>query len=568
MCGIIAVAGNTAGLNKASILQSISHRGPDASGWEKIGDTILGHTRLSIIDLDANANQPMKDSTSRYSMVFNGEIYNYRELAGQIAAPLKTKSDTEVLLELFVQKGLAALDELIGMFAFVIYDSLEKVVWAVRDRFGVKPCYYSHTNNTFIISSEIKTLWAAGITKEAHEATWSTYLCYGHYGSPNETFWKNIQSLPAGHWMKYDLPSRRLEIKKWYDLSNNNESRILINSKKNWLEAYNNLLKDAVSLRFRSDVPVGVTLSGGLDSSLLFSTINEVYGKNNAMQSFTFYANNKNYDENEWVKTLLRNSHMQANFVLLKADEVPNLAGQIARYQDEPYGGLPTIAYAKCFAAARAMNIPVILDGQGVDEAWAGYDYYRSQHPGFVQGTSQQISYANAISPEFSTLATAPKFQPEGSTALQKLQYRDITETKLPRALRFNDRISMMHSIELREPLLDHRLVEMAFHAPDHFKVQENQGKYLLRKLAEEKAGREIATAPKRPVQTPQREWLANELSWWVDETIDKISYLPVRHWFNKKEMQSLWSKYQAGQMDNSFFIWQWINTVLLFEED
>ena len=247
--------------------------------------------------------------------------------------------------------------------------------------------------------------------------------------------------------------------------------------------------------------------------------------------------------------------------VLLDYDLIPALIQKISFYQDEPFGGFPTLAYSLLFESAREKGIKVILDGQGMDEAWAGYDYYHNNSNSVIQGVSSSPVRPEVLLPEFSSFAEKESYERPFDNDLQNLQYRDLFYTKIPRALRFNDRISMMHSTELREPFLDYRLVELAFAQNAAMKFQDGQTKWLLRDLVKEYLGDAIALAPKRALQTPQREWIADELKPYFNEKIKAFSKLDF---VNEKSVMAIWEDYCKRNQDNSFYIWQWINYITL----
>lgn len=558
MCGIIGIVGENAQVNIAEqMLKTQQHRGPDANKIWSNQNIILGHNRLSIIDLNQNANQPMMSNCGRYTIVFNGEIYNYKELKLQLSDySFKTNSDTEVLLALYVKMGKDCLNELNGMFAFAIWDNYEQKLFAARDRFGVKPFYFTQYNNTLYFSSEIKTLWHSGQKKEKNLKVWSNYLSYGTYGLPNETFWKDIYQIEAGHFFEYKSNNQSVKTVKWYDFVGNisNYPKLTLDELR---ENYYYLLIDSIKLRFRADVPVGFNISGGLDSSALLALINKVYPEKNTIEAFTFYSNDQRYDELPWVKKMIQQTKNRLNECLLKVDEIPELVKKISYFQDEPFGGFPTLAYSNIFKKARENGVLVLLDGQGMDEAWAGYDYYQNSSGFVIQGTKKMPVRPEVISEGFFKLSKKEVYEKPFDDELQNLQFRDLFYTKIPRALRFNDRISMMYSTELREPFLDYRLVELAFAQDKSTKIKNGQSKWLLRELVKDFVNSEIALAPKRPLQTPQREWLSENLKEWVASEIEIIADLD---WFNKKNLMSELNNFFNGDNDSSFHIWQWIS--------
>jgi asparagine synthase (glutamine-hydrolysing) len=565
MCGIVGVIGhNSKSFQCEKMLEIQSHRGPDYAGKYYDNKCFLGHNRLSIIDLTEGANQPMSDQSNRYVIVFNGEIYNYLELKEQLKKEFTfvTNSDTEVLLLAYHKWGSAMLEKLNGMFAFAIWDKLEGKLFAARDRFGVKPFYFAFKDDHLLFSSEIKALWAAGVPKVKNEKVWAGFLVNASYGMPNETFWDGIYQLPGGCMFEMNAMNitNDLAVSKWYDFA----SRIMEmpeNTIDSFKDLYQTLLKESVELRFRADVSVAFNISGGLDSSTLLSMVNQLYPGNSNINAYTFLTGHPDYDETPWVRKMISLTKNPLNECLLTADEVEQRALKVSYHQDEPFGGLPTVAYSKIFEIARNQGSIVLLDGQGMDEAWAGYDYYVTGSGYKIQGMKSSPVRPEVLMPEFRDLALDENYATPFSDSLLNLQYRDLFYTKIPRALRFNDRISMMYSTELREPFLDYRLVELAFAQPLEVKIRDGQRKWMLREISREFLGSEIAYAPKRPLQTPQREWLACELK---DFTIDSVNLFSNQPWVNKKALQKLVDDYFKGNNDNSFYLWQWINLGLL----
>jgi asparagine synthase (glutamine-hydrolysing) len=560
MCGIAGIIGDYKSLQLDAMLASQCHRGPDSTGrFFDEGFAALGHNRLAIIDLSPQSNQPFLDSSGRYSLVFNGEIYNYIELKAELQGQytFKTESDTEVLLAAYLVYGAACLQKCNGMFSFAIWDNQDKKLFAARDRFGVKPFYYGLFNNTFYFSSEIKALHAGGIPKEPNENVWASYFAYGSYGMPNETFWSAIHQLQGGYFLEYE--NKKLTLKKWYCF----EEEVVKHSKNLTFEQakaqYVALLKDSINLRFRADVPVGFTISGGLDSSVLLALVN-LKEDDSKINAYTFYTNNLDYDELPWVEQMIAKTNNPLTTVLLQADEVPDLNREMVCQQDEPYGGIPTLAYAKIFEQARKDEVLVLLDGQGMDEQWAGYDYYTQENERIIQGITDSPFKTNMLSHSFLNKAEKPVYPKPFEDVILNKQYRDLFYTKIPRALRFNDRISMLFSTELREPFLDYRLVEFAFSLPLDFKIKNGITKLMLREIASEYLDENLVFAPKRPLQTPQREWLAEDLKEWVSQCFEGIKTSDFSDWFDLDELQEELDSYFMGNNQSSFHIWQCIS--------
>jgi len=560
MCGIAGIIGTYKEDNINKMLESQHHRGPDSKAkYFDPGFCTLGHNRLSIIDLSAESNQPFLDNSGRYIIAFNGEIYNYIEIKEGLEKQynFKTQSDTEVLLAAFIIYGKSCLEKLNGMFAFAIWDNLEKKLFAARDRFGVKPFYYSLCNNSFYFSSEIKALHAAGIAKQPNEKVWASYFAFGSYGMPDETFWSGIAQLPGGHLLEFE--NKKITIEQWYnfeeEISKQPENLTFEQAKKQYLR----LLKDSINLRFRADVSVGFNISGGLDSSVLLALVNQ-QEDNSKINAYTFYTNNSDYDELPWVEKMIAHTKNPLTKVLLQADEVPALSQKMQWQQDEPFGGIPTLAYAKIFQQARKDNVLVLLDGQGMDEQWAGYDYYTQNNEATIQGVHDSPYKIKMLSDSFLAKAEKPLYPKPFQDEVLNKQYRDLFYTKIPRALRFNDRISMAFSTELREPFLDHRLVEFAFSLPLEYKIKNGITKFILREIASEYYVSDLVYAPKRPLQTPQREWLATDLQEWVSTCFAELENSVYSNWFNKKFLQDEVKSYFDGNIQSSFHIWQCIS--------
>lgn len=564
MCGIAGIIGSKA--TKANILQMLEaqkHRGPDfTDSYVEENRLALGHNRLSIIDLSSNANQPFTSDCGNYIMVFNGEIYNYIELKKELEPKysFRTQSDTEVLLNSYKEWGSNCLDKFNGMFSIAIWNKNEQSFFAARDRFGVKPFYYYYNQSNFHFASEVKTILASGIEKVANDSVWSSFFTQGSYGLPNETFWKNIHQLPGGHYLT--LKNNVFQIGKWYSFENRIQS-LFHHVENNEEEYITNLLLKAINLRFRADVPVGFNLSGGLDSSTLLALIDQQNIDKSAVEAFTFVTNDDRYDELFWVKSMLENRPFHLNVCPIAASEIPDLSLKMSQHQMEPYGGIPTIAYSKIFQTARQKGVKVLLDGQGSDEAWAGYDYYINNSQSIVQGVTKSPFRTQVLDTDFAQKSAKIIYDKPFEDNLLNLQYRDLFFTKIPRALRFNDRVSMMHGTELREPFLDFELVEYVFSRPTDFKIKNGVQKWMLRKIAEQFLQKDLVLAPKRPLQTPQREWLTVDLKDWVRTEVESLYQ---NNWFNKKELETELHTFFNGDNESSFHIWQWINAAQILK--
>ena len=555
------------------MIASQHHRGPDADGLyvDPSGRAGLGHNRLSIIDLSAAGHQPMASHDGRLQLVFNGEIYNYLELRAELNDyPYHSRTDSEVILAAYERWGRACLDHFIGMFSFAIWDEREQRLFAARDRFGQKPLYYhQQPDGTLLIASEIAALHAAGVPACFDPVTWATYLTHGLKDHTERTFWKDIHSVPGGYTLTWE--NGKSKVACWYDVAERAgpgwDERPLEVVQEELLT----MLTDSVRLRFRSDVPVGINLSGGLDSSLLLGLVHAVQGPESDVKAFTFITGDERYDELPWVSQLLERTHHPSVICRLDPEDVPALAESVQAHQSEPFGGVPTLAYARLFERARAEGVIVLLDGQALDEQWAGYDYYQNALDGtvsgMVQGAKSSPVYPECLIPEFRALAepfVAPCPFPD---PLRNMQYRDVRYTKMPRALRFNDRVSMQSSTELRSPFLDHRLFELAFRQPVDHKIRDMTRKWLPRSIAGHLLPQGVVEAPKRPLQTPQREWLRGPLREWATACIDDGLEACGGAWLDADMVRAMWQSYCGGAGDNSFLIWQWISVGLIVKQ-
>lgn len=572
MCGISGWAGTGWKRDHLNaMVTALSHRGPDDTGFyvNSAGTIGLGHNRLSILDLSAAGHQPMTDSTGKVHLIFNGEIYNYLELRAEMPDyPYKSQTDSEVLLAAYQRWGESCLDHFVGMFAFILWDEEKQQLFASRDRFGIKPLFYHlEPNGSLLLASEIKALHAAGVDSEPDPVAWATYLADGLYHHSERTFWAGVQSLPPGG--KLTWQDGKLTVSHWYNLANKvteTDTRPVDTV----MQEYLALLEQSVAFRFRSDVPVGINLSGGLDSSILLSLVHQIQGPESDVKAFTFVTGDPAYDETPWVQQMLVQTRHPSILCLLTAGEVPALAESVQYHEDEPFGGIPTLAYARLFERARAEGVIVLLDGNGMDEQWAGYDYYQSalrgKFAGLVQGTKEKPMRPECLIPDFAAQAEKFPFPVASPDPVRNLQVRDIVYTKIPRATRFNDRISMRVSTELREPFLDHRLVELALRQPVERKIQGETRKFLLRKLAARLVPAGVVEAPKRPLQTPQREWLRGPLSKWTEVQIETALHAYGGTWLDADAVRAAWQDYLLGGSDNSFYIWQWVSLGLLAE--
>ena len=376
MCGLSAILGPGANKNKIiKMNKTLSHRGPDNSDIFLEKNIALGHTRLSIIDLDYSANQPMTSKDGRYIIIFNGEIYNYLELKKQIHNyQFITKSDTEVLLASYIKWGEACVKKFIGMFAFAIWDRKLKQLFCARDHIGIKPLFFCKIKNDIFISSEIKGILSAGVRAEPNKKMWAQYLLYGQSDHTEMTFFQNINQLPAGSILK--IKNNKYLIKPYWQLENISNKVNIKSNESELIEEFRFLINDSIKLQLRSDVPVGLSLSGGLDStSLMYFIDNQLMG-NEDIYSLTGLFKEKNYNENIYTKQIKTKNNWKNINKYLTSDNAWSNFEELTFFQEAPFGGLASTLLYLLSKKAKESGIKVMLQAEGVDELFAGHQYY------------------------------------------------------------------------------------------------------------------------------------------------------------------------------------------------
>ena len=550
---------------------ALLHRGPDDQGKYTESGVGLGHNRLSVIDLSSAGKQPMVLEKEGLILVFNGEIFNYKELRKELSGEtFFSETDSEVLLRAFKRWGKECLQRLNGMFAFAIWDRQKRELFLARDRFGIKPLYYSIRPEGFYFASEPKGLFAVGVPRRNNLKAWSTYLTFGTYEHSDHTFFEEVLQLKAGHCMTIEY-DRQFQIKTYYDLAKTLESpNYKIENEQQIINEYLSILSNAVDICFRSDVPAGIAISGGVDSSILMAMVRESGQDSKQIKAFTYTCDDARYDETPWARELLKQHTHPWYISNTKVEAVPDLISLISLNQEEPFGGINTLCLSELCRLAKKEEITVLLDGNGLDEQWGGYEYYSKTDwtreeftRGPVQASKSSSVRSDCLTPELRENAEALDFPRPFNSILDNLRYRDLFFTKIPRALRFSDRASMMHSRELRIPFLDHRLVEYSFKVAHSNLINNGEHKYLLRRMIKGAIPDSILKAPKRPLHTPQREWLANELSEFVGDLIHSRNFRELG-WFDLVEVDKEWDKFRNSEVDNSFFVWQWISATLM----
>ncbi len=573
MCGIAGIiSSNTSLVTKDELIRmtdALEHRGPDGEGhWiNPKGNTGFGHRRLAIIDLSAAGAQPMH-YLNRYTIVYNGEIYNYQEIKEDLKKKgyrFQSRSDTEVILAAYDCWKENCLQQFEGMFAFAIMDKKEQLVFAARDRFGEKPFYYAATNTFFVFASEMKALWAIGIEKKMDDKMLLNYLALGYVQNANDktrTFYNGICALPPGTFATINIQTIQYKMHTYWNLEKDTVTNI---SPAAAVEQFQSLFNTSVCHRLRSDVTIGTSLSGGLDSSSILANIPPT---GNAFKTVSAVFPGFEKDETTYIKSVgsylnaasLRQAHIRQYFVQPSALGLVKDFDAMCYYQEEPFTSTSIYAQYKVFELAKQQDITVLLDGQGADETMAGYNKYIHWHLQQLSGKSKFIdtykerqllqknkvaykwgigNYLAAYFPahaaiqlehnEYLKTMRQPDISPGFISSLNGREWEGIrkpiigklndilhfnTQTLgLEELLRYADRNSMAHGREVRLPFLNHHLVQFIFSLPASYKIHDGWTKWLLRKAMDKKLPDDVVwRKDKVGYEPPQYQWMHNEI--------------------------------------------------------
>lgn len=577
MCGINGITFRDEKIIKL-MNNTLKHRGPDALEYKLFPELSLGHARLSIIDLTTAGNQPM--TKFGYTIVFNGEIYNYLELKEELITKgykFTTKTDTEVILAAYDLWGKNCLNKFNGMWAFAIYNDKEKELFLSRDRFGVKPLYYSINNKNLAFSSEIKPLLKIGISRKPNEKIIASYLQYGLIDYNNETFFENIYTLEPGHYAIWNSTNKKLTIKQYYEHKNN---KIEISETKATNEI-KEILEDSIKLRFRSDVEVGCCLSGGLDSSTIVGVSDKLF-HNSKLKTFSAVFPGSKINEEKYIDLVTKEKKVKNFKTKPKNTDLLKDIDDLVYCQEEPFGSTSIYAQYRVMKLVKETGVKVLLDGQGADELFIGYHSYFNS---YIQQLIKDKKYNEIIG---STLfwkyflfymcsnpkRITNKILKINNSKLYKLKYQEITipkyideymllcmKTSLRTLLKWEDKNSMRFSIESRVPFLDYRLVEFAFSLPYYYKIKNFETKYIFRKAIKDYIPKEIIDRKdKIGFATPENDWFkTKEFDKFVKDIIYSESFKSRPYW-NYTEIQKIYLKKNKEYYSN---IWRIINTEL-----
>lgn len=608
MCGIY---GTTLNYNEQQVkdkLKRTAFRGPDQMGWQFYKkdnrQIIFGHNRLSIIDLDPRSNQPFTYYDTIH-IVFNGEVYNFKTIKETLSKKgysFKTTSDTEVLCAAYLEYGEKCVDYFVGMFSFVIYDEKNNILFGARDRLGKKPFYYYHNGKDFEFASQISSIQLHSNNLTISERAIAYYLSWGNVPDPQSIF-SQVKKLKAGHKFTFNLSSGEFKSQPYWDIDYTNKNPYK-GSYEDAKQELKTILNDAVKSRLFADVPVGVFLSGGVDSSLVAATATQTSSAK--VKTFSVKFNEKGFDESHYAQQVA--DHLQTDHHVIECNynEGIDLIKNFCHYYDEPFSdssAIPSMLLAK----HTKKHVTVALSGDGGDESFIGYHRYNwAKKGGVYYKLPLPIRKLGA-----GVLSLLPHYRL--NVIAKALQFKDVNEVYLgamtgvdlshintdyntrlvdeSKYLMHNnknlferisdfdtktylnwdintkvDRASMAFSLEVRAPLLDHQIVEFANSLPTSFKFHKKEMKRILKDVLYESVPKHIFNRPKAGFTMPFAEWFREDLKDYVLSELneDTLKSLPC---IDAKKVQFMINQHMGGTWNRYPLIWsllvlkQWLST-------
>ena len=625
MCSIAGFVSKTSQKEILDLMnRELSHRGSDDSGLfvERFKDDFvhLAHNRLSILDISQNAHQPFVSDCKRFVIVYNGEVYNFRDIKEELVKLgyfFRSKSDTEVILYAYKEWGVKCIEKFIGMFAFCIYDKKEGTLFLARDRAGVKPLYFYDGGGEFVFASEIKAFHKnPSFIKELNEDVLPFYMRFGYVPSKNSIF-KNLYKLEQGCYMLYDIASNKYEIKRYWSAIEEYKKEKFQKSEEEIERELEEILYEAAAFRMIADVDVGIFLSGGYDSSFIAAILQRNY--DTKLNTFSIGFEEKEFDESSYAENIAKYLGTKHQNHFIKKKELVDIALNLPFIYDEPFADDSTIPTVALSSFARN-GVKVVLSGDGGDEVFCGYSKYSALYP-----------LANSLKKNALKLLVGllPDLSVEGINSLlpQNLKNRNITDKydKFKRAVNSEnlsqmfinassnisqkelndilfvskfipssfkyfddikdlnfldqmmaidyitylsdnslvkvDRASMSFSLEAREPLIDHRIVEYLSKIPVSIKYKNKNKKYLLKKILHKYIPKEKLQRPKSGFQPPLERWLRRELSFLVDIYLDETRIKKSKY-FIANEVLGMKKAFKEGKKININKLW----SIIVFE--
>lgn len=617
MCGICGIFNLDGSPVNASVIRKMNdtmiHRGPDGDGVFVSNNIGFGHRRLSIIDL-STGDQPMSSSDGQVTIAFNGEIYNFKDLKSRLESKghsFKTQSDTEVIIYAYMEWGASFVKKLRGMFAIALWDNRIQTLFLMRDRVGKKPLYYYNDGRQLAFASELKAiLELPGISKEIDTVALDAYFSFGYVPSPLSIF-KKIRKLKPAHISKCSSAIDFKEEEYWDIDMNHTDFNI---SEDDAAERLLELFDESVKIRMVSDVPLGAFLSGGVDSSAVVASMAKLM-KGEPVKTSSIGFMDEEFNELEYANTvseLYRTDHQEA----MVTPDAMSLIEKMVWHFDEPFAdssAIPTWYVSKI----TRQNVTVALSGDGGDENFAGYtqryqmtrfeDRIRRKIPSFVRNSliklmsgiypridllprplrlkgfltnlsmtleeayhkdmsfyftneSKRKLYNQSMKDAVGNTSTFWAFEPfcsrhTSSDPVSKAQYIDIKTYMTEDILVKVDRMSMAHSLEVRAPILDHKLMEYAATLPSHLKLNNNESKYIFKKINEKRLPADILYRKKQGFRIPLASWVRGELKEYIYQTLFG-SQSVQSNYLNPSYVDKIWRSHQSGINDHSSQIW------------
>lgn len=588
------------------MVETLVHRGPDSGGTYLKGPVCLGHRRLSILDLNPRSGQPMTSSDGRFTLVYNGEIYNYLELRDDLHSDgysFRTDSDTEVLLALYAKEGEQCVHRLNGMFAFAIWDERERCLFLARDRLGIKPLYYAETSGGLVFASEIKALLALKeVEPKVALPLIDTFMTFG-YVPGSSTLFQGIEKLPAGY--SLEIRSQGLKRNQYWNIDYQpNHTRPTSKT----AAELKSLLLDSVRIHLRSDVPVGVFLSGGLDSSAMVALLSEA-GVQELKTFCVGYDEGGGYDETFYADIVAKHFKTDHHVLHVNPEQFVQFIPEYVWYMDEP---VTEAAAISLYFVARLLkqHVTVALSGEGADELFGGYDIYRYMQwiemfrkiPAPLRVNVLEVMLAQLRHPKIKKYLSLAKIplrerylgvslhdgaykeqiytsqywdllsksggpsnpylswfeQVKDHDELTQMLYSDMKGWLVDDLLIKADKMTMANSVELRVPFLDYRVVEYAATIPSNQKIHHGSVKWILKQALAAQLPKEILRRKKVGFPTPLRLMFQRDLSEYLSDVLlsDRCS---DRGYFSSARVEALIAEHVRGVRDHHKVLWQLI---------
>ena len=622
MCGISGIINlDKKPVDKKILIKmtrTLVHRGPDDEGYFIDQNVGLGHRRLAIIDLSSLGHQPMFYDNRNLAIVYNGEIYNYLEIRRELEKEgykFNSQSDTEVILAAYKKWSFDCQQKFNGMWAFVLYDKRKKLIFASRDRMGVKPFYYLKDKQKFLFASEIKAILVhpAVKAKPNDKIIWDFLVC-GLVDHTENTFFESVKALRPGHYLiiqNAKIPANAgMQIQKYWDLNPN--AKTAYKDEKDYAAKFQELFIDSVKLRLRSDVPIGTCLSGGLDSSAIVCVVNQFLkeeGKfrqiGNWQKTFSSVYDDKKYpncDEKKFIQEVIKKTKAKSHYIFPSAENIIREIQKVIYHQDYPFTSTSIYAQWNVFRLAQKHRVKVMLDGQGSDELLAGYlpffgiywtellrslrfgrlsyeaYYYSRNHAKSLTAVlkelviditrkeilvgfwgrmikKQWLEYDIFSSSWRNKYSSPPMLEPTDNVFKNAL-YSGL-KLGLASLLRYEDRDSMAFSIEARVPFLDYRLVEFLWAIPDNQKIHKGETKWVMRQALKGILPEKIRKRQdKIGFATPEEIWMKAELGREMKKVFVSASF-NQRGYFQPGKTTEMFEKYLSGQVKNHQLFWR-----------